>query len=47
MVSHFKIVFVTHPIVFPDFSYKIAESLIDIDSLFGRCLDKFAVEVFS
>jgi hypothetical protein len=36
---------ITHPIVFPDFSYEIAERLVDINALFSRCFDKLAVEV--
>ena len=33
-------------VVFPNLAHKVAESFIDVDTLLGRGLDKFATEMF-
>lgn len=35
----------SHLVVFPDFPYKVGESLIDVDTLLSRGLDELAVKV--
>jgi hypothetical protein len=36
---------VTDPVVFSDLSHEVAERLIDVDALFGRCLYELATKV--